>query len=474
MGMKPRALVVLLVAILGGGCGSGTEPGDVVSLSITPPSMSLLVGDSAPIAVAALNARGQSIAGTPVGLASSDTAIVVITVSGKVRAVTYGSAGVIVNAGGLTDTVPVYVTVTTAPVPGEIRVTPTTRQLALNDSLQLQATVWSSTGEPMAGAVSFASLDPAVATVTSSGLVRPVTAGTMWVLATSGDLTTRVEVTVLDRLLTGVYLSDVTAGGAMGYATAYNAAALLRFDLAARRRLGDVATGSRPIDVTLDPPGTTVYVANENSGTISVFDVASGSALAPIPVPGNPRGVRVGGGGSKLFVIASGLVLYRLDVPSSTVEDSLSVPNGYAIEFNAGRTLLYVAQYGSIREVDPATMAIARTFAAGYPRALAITSDNSELWVADLFGGIQVWDLASGTLDTVLIPQVRMDGLAMTQGDVRVIATSWPGTVFILDRVARRVVESRVVGGGMPYVAVDPQTGIALVANSAGWVDFIP
>lgn len=112
-----------------------------------------------------------------------------------------------------TGTEPVTVgTVTIAQVPAE---------LAIGNTLQLSATVLSATGSTLPGhPVSWSSSHPAVASVSSGGLVEALSAGTTAIQASSGGKSGSVELTVVPGACTGATAGPVSVGqtrtGAIG------------------------------------------------------------------------------------------------------------------------------------------------------------------------------------------------------------------------------------------------------------------
>ena len=62
-----------------------------------------------------------------------------------------------------------------------------------------------------------------------------------------------------------------------------------------------------PTTASIPPPvAGRVFVTNENSGDISVIDVATQKVVATIPVGKRPRGIRLSRDGSQVFVALSG------------------------------------------------------------------------------------------------------------------------------------------------------------------------
>jgi alpha-amylase len=77
-----------------------------------------------------------------------------------------------------------HVPVTVSVGDHSVAVSPASATLAAGDSLQLTATITGPGGAPVTGTVEWATLNPGIATVTSTGLVRAVNAGQVQVVAT--------------------------------------------------------------------------------------------------------------------------------------------------------------------------------------------------------------------------------------------------------------------------------------------------
>jgi YVTN family beta-propeller protein len=55
----------------------------------------------------------------------------------------------------------------------------------------------------------------------------------------------------------------------------------------------EIAVGTRPCSVAVDPAAGTAYVANASDGTVSVVDLAARDVAATITVGTKPNGVAV-------------------------------------------------------------------------------------------------------------------------------------------------------------------------------------
>jgi len=82
-----------------------------------------------------------------------------------------------------------------------------------------------------------------------------------------------------------------------------------------------IGLGFAPFGVVVTPDGSKVYVANQNSLTVSVIDTATNTVIGyPIPVPSFPVGVAVTPDGAKVYVTNSfGNTVSVIDTATNTV-----------------------------------------------------------------------------------------------------------------------------------------------------------
>ncbi len=138
---------------------------------------------------------GSALLGVPLAWSSANDAIATVSASGLVTAVALGTTSVFITApGGLADTV----AVTVDKVANTVHVLPSSVTLASGGTRYLVVEVLDASGNPVSSpSVTFASLNPAVATVdASTGLVTAVEAGQATMVATSGGLSGSALVTV--------------------------------------------------------------------------------------------------------------------------------------------------------------------------------------------------------------------------------------------------------------------------------------
>ena len=193
-------------------------PPQLVSISATPASLAFTSAG----ALGEVTVRGQYDNGSSADLTtgaafrSTATSVATVTAAGRVAAVGNGSAEVVVTVGGREARVPVTVNIVTLQ---SIAVTPAAVGFSfIGATAQLAVTGQYSNGstQNLTGQASFSSADAALATVTSTGLVRAVNNGaTLMYVAAGGLPPVAVPVTInsaADTPPTVAILTPATGG----------------------------------------------------------------------------------------------------------------------------------------------------------------------------------------------------------------------------------------------------------------------
>lgn len=477
-----RGLALALGVGAVAGCAT-TSPPVPTWLTVSPPSATLVRGDSVQLEVGVLAADSAPLTGVDVTFSSSDTAVARVAGTGVVLAVNVGSATVTVQGGPLTRGVSIAV----IPQPATLDLAPRDTTLRQGHTVQLVVTVLDSGGVPIPGVtVAFHSDAPAVVSVSAGGLARALaTAGSAVVTASAGSLSATAVVRAVDSaIVTRIKLPGPGYGAAaLGTGTAFVTLsfgrAVARLDLGTLSLSGLIAVGAAPVSLATDPARTRLYVSNQTERTISVVDIPAGVTVDTFQVTGDPVPLQVSADGHSLFVATDAHQLYRMDVTAGVAVDTLDLPStSHFIAFNAGRDRLYVATRvaGTVLEVDPAAMTILRTFeVGGFTQGLIVTADGAELWVGN-GGGVDVWSLATGAaLRTITTGTPSgVFGLAADAGDAHLYATiPADGKVLVIDRASRTIRRILETGGIPRQVAFDAATGYVVVANESGWVDVL-
>src|SRR2546425_12019223 len=166
----------------------------VASVAVSPASASVPVGQTVQLTATPKDAGGNALSGRVVMWATSNGAIATVSASGVVTGAAAGSAMITATSEGQGGTA--AITVLSAPV-ASVTVSPASAGVTVGGTTQLTVTLKDASGNPLTGrVVTWVSSAPTVATVTGTGLVSGVTAGSATITATSGGQSGSAGVTV--------------------------------------------------------------------------------------------------------------------------------------------------------------------------------------------------------------------------------------------------------------------------------------
>ena len=239
----------------------------IVSLAVTPNTVSILEGKTQQLTVSATYTDGVVKAPTAVTYTSGDAAKVTVSAAGLVIGVAAGGANVTVAAGGKSVVVPVTVTAKTLV---SIAATPAAMTLAAGGTQQITVVgiYDNSATSTLSAGLTFSTSAAAKATVSSTGLVTGVSAGPATITVSAGSgINATVAVTVTNAVIVSLSITPSVVPAAGG-----------KFYVGQTQALTVVGTYS---DST---PAATVPSANITwtTSAAGVATVATGSALTAV------------------------------------------------------------------------------------------------------------------------------------------------------------------------------------------------
>ena len=358
-----------------------------------------------------------------------------------------------------------------------------TVRLTAGRTLQLSARALDATGQPVANApVTFTVRNGTVAAVSAAGTVSAQRLGRTTLRIASGSVTADVPLVVqFDSL---AIFRRVLAGGPFGVAVAgdvvtatqKDAGTVARGSIAGKTLTGGIRVGSIPTDVAINAAGTEAYVTNQYSNSLGIVNLATGVQETEVVLPYGPYRSVMARDGKRVWVTTNAGPIYAVDVATRRVVDSLpgvGPTNGFAIA--PGDTLAYASNYyGEVREFDLRTRTVKRTLTApGTLQEVVVSGDSKELYVANESGGVEVFDLGTGTV-TARLALGQVFGMAMgPDGYTLFVARSLDGAVSAVDRETRKILFSVPLGGVPRRAKFNADGSTIVVANEAGWVDFL-
>jgi len=182
----------------------------VASVTVSPATASLTVGQTAQLTATPKDANGNPLTGRTITWSSSDNTIATVNGSGLVTGVGPGGP-VTITATSEGQSGTATVNVTLAPV-ASVTVTPSSASIAITGTVQLTATTKDANGNPLTGrAVTWSSSDNTIATVNGSGLVTGVAAGPVTITATSEGKSGTATITVAGAPVASVTVTPASA-----------------------------------------------------------------------------------------------------------------------------------------------------------------------------------------------------------------------------------------------------------------------
>src|SRR2546428_7839658 len=166
----------------------------VASVAVSPVTAVVLVGATAQLTATMKDSAGNVLSGRSVTWASSAPTVATVSSTGLVTGVAAGAATITATSEGKSGTT--AVTVNLVPV-ASVSVSPASAGIPLGQWVQLTATLLDANGLPLSGrSITWASSAPAMAAVSTGGLVTGVAGGTATIIATSEGKSGTATVTV--------------------------------------------------------------------------------------------------------------------------------------------------------------------------------------------------------------------------------------------------------------------------------------
>jgi YVTN family beta-propeller protein len=287
---------------------------------------------------------------------------------------------------------------------------------------------------------------------------------------------THPQGTVLTVPLQGAPYGVAVSSAGVVYTALIGSNSLARGSLATMRFSDSVIVGMTPPHVVFNPAGTTAYATLQTGRGLAVVDVATNSLITTVPLASDGFNLIVAPNGNRVYVTTADGTLYVVSAATNAVETSLFVgaaANGLA--FSPDGSMLYVSSRdaGTVVAIDPATNAITRTYTVpGMPQRLVVSPDASELYVANEVTGLDVVNLASGSINSISFGAAGY-GLGLTPDGAQLyVLLPLVGEVRVLDRSTRTPLKTLLVGG-IPRNVVftaDGRTGLVATEEAVVFV----
>jgi uncharacterized protein YjdB len=241
----------------GGGAGAGADAGSqaaIQSISIDPPTATLIKGSTRMLVVTAVYSDGSTADVTATATWSTSAAAVATAAGGTVTAVAPGMATITATVGSHTATASITVTAATVTA---IAVLPGTATTAAGTMVAFRAdgTLSDGTHQDLTASASWTSSATGVATVgAGTGVATAVAAGTATITASFGGVSGSARLTVTAATLTSIEVDPVDPTAGIGVSIVFTATGIYsdgtRADLTTQVTWSSSVPGTVSIDAT--------------------------------------------------------------------------------------------------------------------------------------------------------------------------------------------------------------------------------
>jgi PQQ-dependent catabolism-associated beta-propeller protein len=220
-------------------------------------------------------------------------------------------------------------------------------------------------------------------------------------------------------------------------------------DAASLKPLRDYTAGTDPECVAIAPDGQALYLSNEDAGTASIVDVASGRHTAALIVGTEPEGVTASPDGKLVYVTAeTSNVISVIDAKQQRTAANILVdsrPRAVIFTRDSKHAWATAELGGTVMLIDVTRNAVLHHIRLGHtekPVGLALSPDEKRLYVATGRGnGVAVIDTNSRKVVKSIPTGERVWGIAITpDGKKLYAANSLGNTISVIDTATLRVV----------------------------------
>ncbi len=340
------------------------------------------------------------------------------------------------------------------------------------------------------------------------------TPGTVNVTVNNGTTTSnavpfnilQASTTVIDDVISSIAAGStksvvISADGALCYAVGTEGDVVIPVGIEDEFTHPSIPVGDQPVAIVINPGGDLAYVANFNSGNVSVIDVDPASptfhtVVETIVVGINPIDVAIAPDGGRLAVANAGsndVSIVDTDETSATFNEVVSSVSAggstKSVVISADGTL-YVGTSTGVLVIDASNNVVA-SVASGSTKSVVISADGTILFVLTTDNVVQIIDIQDGSpSENQVVSSVGAGGSAKSivisaDGTLLYIVQEGTDEVIVLaievipgvgaidpDAASSFTIQTREVGrlqtGDDPAdIAVDPSgSGRVIVANA--------
>ena len=227
--------------------------------------------------------------------------------------------------------------------------------------------------------------------------------------------------------------------------------------------LSIIPVGETPKGVKIHPEGNLAFVANENSGTISVIDVDSLTVTKEIEVGKVPHNIRFDSQGNTAYVTLQGEdKVAVIDVKNFEMTDSISVEKlPHNLDLSQDGRYLYTANIGTsdVAVIDLQTKEIIKRIkvSTGH-HGIDVTNDGARIYVSGI-GADKINVIDAESLE--LVKQIDVDkgphGIRASEDGSKVyVGVTTTNEVLVIDSDSLEIKE-KIQTGKIPFWLAVPK-----------------
>jgi YVTN family beta-propeller protein len=475
-----RRYSAVFAAFLVIGCGSDPSGVDRVAsdIVVVPSVLDLDQLETTQLHAYVVDQHGEKVTGASVSFATNSPGIVTVTPSGQVTANGAAGTGTITASFG---TLARDIDVTVHPVATRIALLPADDlTLNLNSTVNIGIAVYDAADQQIFGfPFTVTSSQASVVSAANDGQLTTFgTPGTATLSIQAGSLQASATVRVADfhrQSLAGEPYGVDVSGSDVAYVAALSGP-MGRINLPGFGIVSQVPVLGAGVAFSVS--GDTAYIAGFWNSGIPLIDVANDGVDSLGTVVGTRFTIERTGDGQKVFVgTNAGLTVIN---SSSGASVELSV-GSYVNHLSRHPTLplMYGSQpdLGRVIEINTNSNAIARTFAvSGMAQAAAVSNDGSRLFIAnEAANQMEVWNLVSNQSLPPVKNITAPYGLTLSPDGSKIyLSQTLSGQVTVVDAASLQILTVVLTGGNPRAIGFNQAGTVAVSANQAGWVDFLP
>jgi sugar lactone lactonase YvrE len=267
--------------------------------------------------------------------------------------------------------------------------------------------------------------------------------------------------------LSGVWTGVAQAGDPLGYVTNEQAGTVSQLDLATGVAQAPITIGSQPVAIAITPDGSMAYIADYGSSQIVPLALATGKPQPPITLSDRPNAIAISPDGKTAYVIADNGREWPITLATGHVGSPIRIPaNSDAIAILPSGITAYFTNVadGTITPFTLGSGAVGEpvNLSSATPDGVAITPDGSTAYIASNSAGtITPLTLATGTSGNPI-------SIGSGTEPTSVAISSDGSTAYVTDFGSGQVTPVTLAGGtvGTPISVGGQPSAIALVPAS--------